>query len=232
MTIEQELERFYGDLRPDPDAERRVIAAVTANSTVRAPRWRPVLVVALSAAAAVAAAVLVAVLRPDGRTHSQPPVTHGGVVSPVVVPPARANTVVGAVATNGRPLPGAQVHVVIWPSQDVEDRLKNGQAVPLLTAGSATTSADGGFAITIPAKAFTRAWLTGGPNGFFNVDYDVEVPGRGVASTSAPIDLRAGRTEPLTIVFDVGRMTVTVNGEKSSLHWTDRAHRASGSPTR
>lgn len=232
MTVEQELERFYGDLRPDPDAERRVIAAVTTNSA-RTPRWRPVLVVALSAAAAVAAAVLVAVLRPDGRSHSQQHVIHDGPATVrLVIPPAQRNAVGGAVADDGRPLRGAQVHLMIWPSQEVEDRQKMGEALPLLTAGTATTSADGGFAITIPAKAFTRAWLNGGANGFFNVDADLEVPGRGVASISAPINLRAGRTEPVTIVFDVGRMTVTVNGEKSTLHWTDQVQTASSKPTR
>ena len=233
MTIEQELERFYGDLRPDPDAERRVIAAVTANSTVRAPRWRPVLAVALSAAAITLAAVLVVALRPESRSHSPQKVTHGGpLVSRVGVPPARANAVVGAVTDNGRPVSGARVYVQIFPSQEVEDRLKDGEAAPLLNAGDATTGADGGFSIAIPAKAFTRAWLTGGANGFFNVDYDLDLPGRGVASMSAPINLRAGRTEPVTIVFDVGRMTVRVNGETSTLHWTDQVQTASAEPTR
>jgi len=237
MTIEQELERFYGDLRPDPDAERRVIAAVTANSTVRAPRWRPVLAVALSAAAITLAAVLVVALRPESRSHSPQKVTHGGppatkVLVPLVLPRARAGSVVGAVTDNGRPVSGARVYVQIFPSQEVEDRLKDGEAAPLLNAGDATTGADGGFSIAIPAKAFTRAWLTGGANGFFNVDYELDLPGRGVASMSAPINLRAGHTQPMRLIFDVGRMTVRVNGETSTLHWTDQVQTASAEPTR
>jgi len=231
MTIEQELERFYGDLRPDPDAERRVIAAVTTTSTARAPRWRPVLAVALSAAAIAVAAVLVVALRPESRSHSPEKVTHGGpLASQVVVPQARANAVVGAVTDNGRPVSGARVYVQIFPSQEVEDRLKDGEAAALLSAGDAMTGPDGGFSIAIPPKAFTSKWLTGGRNGHFNVDYDVVLPQRAATATSYPIDLRAGRTQPMTLIFDLGRMTVTVNGETAPLQ-SDRASTASPAKT-
>jgi len=227
MTVEQELERFYGDLRPDPDAERRVIAAVTA-STTRAPRWRPVLVVALSAAAAVAAAVLVAVLRPDG--HSQQHVIHDGPATVrLVIPPAQRNAVVGAVADNGRPLAGARVTLMFEPPAKAVGQLKPGQAFPLFRAGSATTDDQGGFTITVNPATVPPQYVEGS---VLHADVTVELPDGRATGQPTPIRLTRGNSAPMRIVFDFGHKTITVNGETSALSWTALASTASSKPTR
>lgn len=226
MTIEQELERFYGDLAPDPEAERRVITAVTVNS-VRAPRWRPVLAVALSATAIAVAATAVAMLRPGDRSTSQVTVTHGGVVASLVVPPARAGAVVGGVARDGRPVTGARVRIDVFPTPAIMNRRKPGDAIPLFRAGSARSDPQGGFTMTVDPTATSARYVD---NGVLKADVTVELPNGRLTDWRLSIDVRDGRTEPMTLIFDVGRMTVTVNGETSTLTWTDGVSRASSTP--
>jgi len=192
MTVEQELERFYGDLRPDPDAERRVIAAVTASAT-RAARWRPMLVVALSAAAMVVAAALIAVLRPDGRSHSQQGVTHDG--------PAVGSTVIHGVLTDdGVPVDGARVSITFtWHA--AEPRSAGRRGVP-----AATSDADGAFTLNAPRE------LANPVGGMVTIEVWVTFPrGRPVA-VGQGVELVGPLHWPMQLAFDVATGAVEVNG--------------------
>ncbi len=215
MTVEEELEQFYGELRPDPDAERRIIAAVT-SSRPAVSWWRPVLVAGLSAAAIAVTAVLIAVLRPHSPAPSVVPATHGSVAGAVVgIPPARANTVVGAVTNDGRPVVGARVYVQAWPNSETEDKAKTGQTMKLFSVGYATTDGDGSFTIPVHARAIPPRFLEGADT--LNVEIDLVLTAGGQAMWNTPIELRDGQSQAMQIVFDVGRKTITVNGERSAL---------------
>lgn len=225
MTIE-ELERLYAEIQVDPEAERRVIAAVSASD--RGPstrRWVPMLAVAT----VIAVLAVVLALRPGG-SHPTPPAqptslppTPSGTVAPkpsqAIIPAPREDAIDGAVLHNGRPLAGASLQFRAWPNSSVH--LKKGQAVRQYLLGTAVTDEHGSFVLPVSVRTVPDKYLEGSraQGGAINLQVDVATQEPGVgAFWFFPIDTTPSQhSKKSQLVFDLGRQTVRIDGKTQPL---------------
>lgn len=209
--ITDELQRFYDGIAVDPEAERRVIAAVTSRPARQRSKLAVIAPIAVTAAVIVIA-ILVVVL-PGGGSHNQP---LGPQPTAAVIPPTQPGTITGAVLRNGVPVPGAQLVIQAWPKSSVIAHLKKGAGVPEAKVGDAVTDAHGSYVMHVSPQALTGRYLQGSGPGDEWIDLDIQAFSRvGGTLWAHSLHLRNGTTEPLRFVVDLGKHTVTLNGYTS-----------------
>lgn len=82
----------------------------------------------------------------------------------------------GAVTDDGAPVAGATVSVIVR-DEHAEATAKVGDSIPMLTAGEATTGADGEFTVEVdPAKVPTSYFVGGQDRSTLNYDLHVTAP--------------------------------------------------------
>jgi hypothetical protein len=216
MTEEQ-LQALYSSIAVADDAEHRVRAAALIAPS-RPHRTGAMLSAVLASVVVVVAAVLFAVTR-SGDAHRPPtggrPTSATSNSAAPEIPQRRANAISGAVLENGQAVVGARVTVIIWPNSSIQSGLKVGAAVPTKVIGSAQTDEHGGFVLAVRRSVLVPRYLEGN---FINVEIDVNAPSGKRTEWNVPISVSAhDRTAPTEAVFDFGRHTIVVNGERSKL---------------
>ncbi|MGO9295508.1 MAG: hypothetical protein ACLP52_16815 [Streptosporangiaceae bacterium] len=83
--------------------------------------------------------------------------------------PGRALVAAGAVTSAGQPVPGAVVRLYAWPSGQVLDSLRHGQAVPRTLLATTTASPSGAYSLSVP-RATLRTVAVSSGNANLEVD--------------------------------------------------------------
>ena len=126
------------------------------------------------------------------------------------------NTVTGHVLRSGVGIGGLAVEVNAQQNSTVVSTEPVGAQVPVMTLGRSMTDADGKYVITLNKDAFTSDYIEG--DSIINVEIDIFSRQDQLTAWFLPLDYSAANgTRPVDAAFDLGRHTVTVDGEVSTL---------------